>query len=183
VGGSGKQGFPSFLHTPARIILSFASQKRTLAFYSATQNAPFGVIQAENAYSEKVCKSVPAFCNNSGKGVSGRAIRGRKVAGLRWGRGTIPGEGSPTAGRFSSMGDALAGSGGGQPISMSGSGPVMREKFLSPTSHPTWRWRKKSSVFFRTHSAERRLKIHETARQFHQLLGSGFFEQGLIENF
>ena len=38
--------------------LRFASQKRTIAFYSSMQNAPFGVNRKQNGFLEKVCKSV-----------------------------------------------------------------------------------------------------------------------------
>ena len=41
--------------------LSFASQKRTLAFYSSMENAPFGLNTDEIAYFKKVCKSVRFF--------------------------------------------------------------------------------------------------------------------------
>jgi hypothetical protein len=81
-------------------MLSFAFQKRTLAFYRATQNAPFGVIRVENAIPEKVCKSAAVFAHNSGNGVSGRAIRGLYGLEKRGGRGTIPDWGSPTEGQY-----------------------------------------------------------------------------------
>ena len=43
--------------------LSFASQKRTLAFYSSMENAPFGVNRKQNGFLEKVCKSVLFFAH------------------------------------------------------------------------------------------------------------------------
>ncbi|MDO9323838.1 MAG: hypothetical protein Q7T80_02665, partial [Methanoregula sp.] len=43
--------------------LSFASQKRLLAFYSSMQNAPFGVNRNQNGFLEKVCKSVRFFAH------------------------------------------------------------------------------------------------------------------------
>jgi hypothetical protein len=39
----------------------FASQKHPLAFYSASQNAPFAFKRAYNAYLEKVCKNAYIF--------------------------------------------------------------------------------------------------------------------------
>jgi hypothetical protein len=78
------QNSPSFHITPPtpRAPSGFASQKRTLAFYSATQNCQIDVNRAETAILEKVCKSGAVFCNNSGNGVSGRVIRGFSGAGF-----------------------------------------------------------------------------------------------------
>ena len=41
--------------------LSFASQKRILAFYSSMENAPFGVNRSDNAILENVCRNSMFF--------------------------------------------------------------------------------------------------------------------------
>jgi hypothetical protein len=68
------------------LLLPFGQQshtgKRTKAFYSATQNAPFASNPAYRAFSEKMCRKGVIFATDSGKGVSGGAIRGRSGAGL-----------------------------------------------------------------------------------------------------
>jgi len=58
-----KRGFFSISATVGRSGLSFASQKRTLAFYSSMKNAPFGVNSAQNAFLENVGKSVLVFAH------------------------------------------------------------------------------------------------------------------------
>ncbi len=56
---------------------SFATGKRTKAFYSAMENAPFASNPVYRAFSGKMCRNRVVFARNSGKGVSGGAIRGR----------------------------------------------------------------------------------------------------------
>ena len=60
---SRSQNRPSFPHDRATppTPLSFASQKRPLAFYSSMENAPFGVNRAESAYFKKVCNTASFF--------------------------------------------------------------------------------------------------------------------------
>jgi hypothetical protein len=43
--------------------LSFAFQKRTIAFYISMENAPFGVNRKQNGFFENVCKSVRFFAH------------------------------------------------------------------------------------------------------------------------
>jgi predicted outer membrane repeat protein len=77
-----KPPFFHLTHAALHQTMSFATGKRTKAFYSAKENAPFASNPAEWAFSGKVCKTEGVFARNSGKGVSGGAIRGRIGAGL-----------------------------------------------------------------------------------------------------
>ena len=76
-----KQAFFSSGHA-VQFSLSFATGKRMKAFYSATENAPFALNPAYLAFSGKMCRNGVIFASNSGKGVSGGAIRGCSGAGL-----------------------------------------------------------------------------------------------------
>ncbi len=60
-----------------RSALSFASQKRTIAFYSSKENAPFAVNPVENVFPEKMCRNSHFFASNSGNYPPGEVIRAR----------------------------------------------------------------------------------------------------------
>lgn len=75
---------PFFSHhlTYSPTIQRSAFQKRTLAFYTAPQNAPIGVNHTKPPFPEKTEQKCTVFCNSSGKELPGWTNRACKMAGL-----------------------------------------------------------------------------------------------------
>lgn len=73
--------------TPSRTpsCLSFASRKRSLAFYSATENALFAINSLYGCFLKKMCRIGVISASDSGKWVPGGAIRALRRPGLDFG--------------------------------------------------------------------------------------------------
>ena len=84
-----KQAFFSSGRVIPQFTLSFASQKRTKAFYSSMENASFTLNLSEWAYLEKMCRKSPVSARDDPKNHPGRSIEALKMPGWR-GQGYSP---------------------------------------------------------------------------------------------